>query len=249
MSITVLPRSYNPWIEQLPRFLQQMITMKMGQKMQLDAEDRRIKRSEIALKAKHEREDVKTGEKREHELKFSKDWSETAQQDVPAGSDYRFHKGKFYLPRAKKNKPASLIEQYNFSMNQFATGKAAYPGSYDEWNRKNKKSGATRISMGEKLTLKEKTSALNIRQSVKKVDFPGKVEKALESKDPEAWYGKPKYEKQELVFREMDRQIKVAHADKQVVFDENRDPPGWYVGNKLVRRWIDPNRHRRDGLR
>jgi len=144
----------------------------------------------------------------------------------------------------------SLIRQYNLAREQFKTGQGKDPGSFTKWKKDIAKSGATRITIDQKVQEQEAKSNLAIRQAVKKVDFQDNVAKSLKSQHARTWDFKEEWERQELIFREMDRQIRVAYQEQEVAFDEERNPPGWYIGNKLIRRWTDPNKpHRTDGLR
>lgn len=265
-----LPQYRNPWVQNLPNMLQNMALQGVAQKFkrqQLE-EDRKIRVAERKQDREREvekgtaqlqqagfveseahRPDVEYGGKGFMAPKQIVDYRNVNGAIVPVYSQQRYGKEPEFSktgPPIKANKPSALVGQYNFAMNQYLTGQGKNPGSFTEWKKSVSRAGATRISIGEKIAVKEATSNLNIRQAVKKTEFEDKVATSLKNQNPDVWDFKPVWERQELVFREMDRRIRVAYKDENVVFDEDRKVPGWYVGNKLIRRWIDPNKHRSD---
>jgi hypothetical protein len=81
---------------------------------------------------------------------------------------------------------------------------------------------------------------------VKRPDFALSVMKDLKTTHGDDWDIMAPYQKAEKQFWEMDSRVKAAYKDENVVFDDDRNPPGWYVGNKLVVRYKDPLNPRAD---
>ena len=259
MGITVLPRDYNPWVQAMPQFLQNMALQSMSQKFQTK---QATERQRIYQEEKKEGRTFQAGQLKESrtykeeqkeldrsfKLKITKDMQPIDQQDLPAGMPYVYDKtsGKFYV-KSRKPDTTNQIKNYNMALQQYLQRKAPYPGTFSEYTKAQSRAGATKISLGEKLTEKEAVSELNMQQEVKKPDLRNKTMTFLKAQDPD-WDVKDTWVKEEMIFKEMNRKIQIAYKNK-AVFDEERNPPGWYVGNKLVRSWKDPFKHRSDSIR
>ena len=259
MAITVLPRNTNPWVAQLPQFVQQLAFQKIGHKFQAQqnaqrqgvyAEQKEQDRAFTVEKEKEARAYAEEQKKLDRSFKMgiSKDLQPVDQQDLPAGTPYTYDPvtKKFYIKYRKPN-TTSQITNYNNAMNQHLQGKAPYPGTFEDYSKAQSRAGATRIGLGTKVAEKEALSKVAMQQEVKKPNLRNKSMDFLKKQDPD-WDVKDLWVKEEMIFKEMNQQIQVAY-DNKAVFDEERNPPGWYVGNKLVRSWKDPLKHRKDNIR
>jgi hypothetical protein len=217
--IQPLPGARNPWVDSLPRFIQ-------GLAMQKVAQNFRAKEAEM------QREYNEAEDKRKAtalKLKSDTDRASTVSE------------GKLDRENVK---PTTSIKDYQYAVGQFAKGKAEDPGSFTDFKRKNLRSGATRISMGEKVALHSAKKEVDRRGLVKSPNFSMQVTKDLKTQHGENWGLMEPYKKYELQYREMDTQVKAVYP--KAIFDDDRNPPGWYVGNKMVVRYKDPTKHRQD---
>ena len=244
----VVPQYRNPWVQNLPTFLQNAALSKMAQKFRAgESEKSRDFQTQQADEARSYADEQKTLD-RSFKLGTLKHMEPVDQQHLPAGTPYVYDKasGKFYI-KSKKPETTNQIKNYNMAMGQYLKGAASYPGTFSDYTKAQSKAGATKISLGEKLTEAEAKSNLKMQQDVKGPSFRNKTIKFLESQDSD-WEDRDVWVKEEAIFKEMNRQIQVVYKNK-AVFDEGRNPPGWYVGNKLVRPWKDPFKHRSDSVR
>ena len=232
--IQVLPRSYNPWTQALPGFLQQMVFTKMSQKFQKSQTEERRKFAAEELKEQRKNSEKIRKEKQDFILKTQ--FQETPHEHVPAGADFVEHNGKYYLPRKKVPKDTSFMRNYEYAVLK------GFKGTPEDW----KKSGGVNVNIGTKTALHEAKQNINALNKVKRPDFGMTVVRDLKSAHGDNWDIMEPYKKAELQFREMDSQVKAAYRDKTVIFDDDRNPPGWYVGNKLVVRYSDILKQRRD---
>lgn len=236
----VLPKQQNPWVQQLPTLLQNMALQKIGQNFREKIYD---KEQAFNEKVRKEQRDTKTF------LKYDKTpgggfqpvlYSQAPGQAQPMPT----RMGS--VASEKTVTPENTVRRYNFAMQQYLSGKGPNPGPYNNWLQTTLKSGATNISLGDKVALHKAKSDVNIKQSVRKSDFPARVAKELKAVHGDNWDLMSNFEKQESVFRAMDKEIKEAYGEQEVVFDERNGKEGWWIGNKLIRRWVDPTSHRRD---
>jgi hypothetical protein len=245
---TVVPQFRNPWVQNLPNYLQNVALTKMAQRFRAgEGQKDRDFRAEEAMKARSYSREQKELD-RSFALGTSTGMQQIPQEHLPAGTPYVHDPvtGKFFI-KYRKPDTTTQIKNYNMAMRQYLQGTAPYPGNFSEYTKAQSRAGATKISLGEKVAEVEAKSDAKIRQEVKKPGLRNKTINFLKSQDQD-WEYKDKYVQEEAIFKEMDRQIQVAHKNK-AVFDEGRNPPGWYVGNKLVRSWKDPFKHRSDNIR
>ena len=255
----VLPQHRNPWMEQLPRFVQQLAFQKIGQKFQAQQNAQRQgvyaeqKEQDRAFTVEQEKEArVYAEEQKRLDQSFkmgtNKDLQPIEMENLPAGMPYTYDpvSGKAYV-KYRKPDTTTQIKNYNMAIQQHLQGKAPYPGTFSDYSKAQSRAGATRIGLGTKVAEKEALSKVAMQQEVKKPNLRNKSMDFLKKQDPD-WDEKDLWVKEEMIFKEMNQQIQVAY-DNKAVFDEERNPPGWYVGNKLVRSWKDPIKHRSDKIR
>ena len=247
-NFVTLPQYRNPWVQSLPSFLQNVALQKVAHKFRAGENQKsRDYQAEQAMEARTYEKEQKTLD-RSYELGINKNMQEVAQQDLPAGTPYVFDKntGKFFV-KYRKPDTTTQIKNYNMAMGQYLKGQAPFPGNFSDYTKAQSRAGATKISLGEKLVEAEAKSNLKMKQSVKSPSFRNDTIKFLKSEDSD-WEDRDAWVKEEAIFKEMNRQIQVVHKNK-AVFDEGRNPPGWYVSNKLIRAWKDPFKHRNDKIR
>ena len=259
MTITVLPRNVNPWVAQLPQFVQQLAFQKIGQKFQEKQADTLQKLESLKLEESRKYDEGLLKESRTYaekqkeldnsfKLSTTKDMVPVEQENLPAGTPYIYDPvSKKFFVKYDKPDTTTQIKNYNMAIQQHLQGKAPYPGTFSDYTKAQSRAGATRIDLGTKVKEKEELSKVERQQEVKKPGLRNKSMEFLKKQDPD-WDVKDPWVKEEMIFKEMNQQIQVAY-DNQAVFDEERNPPGWYVGNKLVRSWKDPFKHRNDKIR
>jgi hypothetical protein len=225
--IQYLPRDYNPWTQALPGFLQRIALQNLSQKFSAKQADKRQDFRRKTIEG-------------EQDFFLKTRFDETPQEHVPAGASHVFHKGKFYLPKTNTPKDTALIQQYKFAQSQ------GYGGTFVDFKKTMAKASATNINIGEKVALHEAKKKVDLLQRVKRPDFALSVTKDLKAAHGDDWDIMAPYQKAEKQFWEMDSRVKAAYKDENVVFDDDRNPPGWYVGNKLVVRYKDPLNPRAD---
>jgi len=135
---------------------------------------------------------------------------------------------------AKKNHDPSLVRQYKFAQKQFVEGTGQNPGDFTTWSRGQKKSGATTISIGEKVRTQTAKQVAKMQTSIRGPKFRQDAMKAIQSM-PDADLMTP--QQVELKTREeMDRRIRSVYTDEDVQFDERDGVLGWWLGKHLIRR-------------
>jgi len=259
MAITVLPRNVNPWVAQLPQFVQQLAFQTIGQKFQAQQanqqqsfrEQELVKEREFRTEQENKSREYTTEQKaidRSFKMGTSKDLQPIEMENLPAGMPYTYDpvSGKAFV-KYRKPDTTTQIKNYNMAIQQHLQGKAQYPGTFSDYTKAQSRAGATRIDLSTKVKEKEEFSKIERQQEVKKPGLRNKSMEFLKKQDPD-WDVKDPWVKEEMIFKEMNQQIQVAY-DNKAVFDEERNPPGWYVGNKLVRSWKDPFKHRNDKIR
>lgn len=153
-------------------------------------------------------------------------WKMTTAQKIQAG---------------QRPKPTSLIEQYNFAKKQFEDGTSEDPGSFTKWKKSVAKAGATKISFGEKVALHEAkaetTAKIALRKEIQSPKFRSTILSDLKKQYGMDWKYLESFEKEEFLFREMDKRIKEAYPQQEIVFDESKG--GWINKStkKLIRRY------------
>lgn len=152
----------------------------------------------------------------------------------------------------RKPKPTSLIEQYNFAKQQFKDGTSEDPGSFTKWKKSVAKAGATKISFGEKVALHEAkaetTAKIALRKEIQSPKFRSTILSDLKKQYGRDWKYLESFEKEEFLFREMDKRIKEAYPQQEIVFDESKG--GWINKStkKLIRRYEQATRKKKREL-
>ena len=209
--------------------LMPLVLGKIKHNMDMEIADRALKAKEIENKQKAEEQRAQIGLRGEESRK-----TET-------------HKSK--LP-SKPGKPTALVAQYDKEMEQFRGGVGADPGPFGPWLEKRVKSGATRISFGEKTALHgaKKTISAEIDRKAKitSPDFKTKTAISLQKEYGDDWEVLEPWGREELIFKEMNRKVKEAYPNQNVEY--NHQQRGWFNTDSggLIKRYEYDLFHRGD---
>lgn len=135
---------------------------------------------------------------------------------------------------SKKNTDPGLVRQYKFAQKQFVEGIGKNPADFTTWSKSQKKAGATKISIGEKVRTQTAKQVATMKTSIRGPKFRQDALKTVQGM-PDADLLRP--EQIELKTREeMDRRIRSVHTGEDVQFDERDGVLGWWLGKHLIRR-------------
>lgn len=144
---------------------------------------------------------------------------------------------------SKPPKPTSQIEQYNLAVEQFKEGLGTDPKSFTEWKRANARAGATRIDLAEKVKQRKTFKDVDLKATVQTPKFKADAMNAVKQRLGSDWDYLEPFEKDEHVFREMDKNIKEIYKGEKVDFGVYNGKEGWHIINektkkvKLIKLW------------
>jgi len=141
-------------------------------------------------------------------------------------------------PTKDKDTRSSLIKGYEYALQQHEDGLAKHPGSYTEWSRRQRRSSATRISIGEQVKAQTEKQIAKMQTDIRSPKFKENARASvMRTPDSDLW----ETNEVELKTREkMDKDIRALHPDKTVTFEAKKRKDGstvlgWWIGNKLIR--------------
>jgi len=127
----------------------------------------------------------------------------------------------------------TLVKEYKFAQHQFANGVGKDPGDFMTFSRRQRKSGATRITMGEKVRTNKALQISKMQTGIRSPQFKERATKFVMSQ-PDADLLEPG-EVEVRVREEMLKRIQNLYPGKEVVFDMKNGKLGYYIDGKLER--------------
>jgi hypothetical protein len=230
---------WDPMFKQGSNFLWQLAMSKAQHKMKMEESDRLLALEKIEAEKERAREQAK--------LKEGRTYTEGREKEKRTYEERKLKEKREY--EQKHPKPSTDVKNYKFAKQQFILGKGPNPGSFVDYQKRVQEAKATKITFDEKVGLhKAKAQITHDVVTKGKVVSPElriKVTENLQKQFKDTWEFMHPIIREEKIFGEMDRIVKDAFPNRDIVYDPSRQ--GWVdsKGNLVKKHKIEIY-HRRD---